>query len=119
MVPGSRPNILIAVADDWSFGHAGAYGCRWVNMPEFDRVARTGTPADAFVDDDRKAEERGYLHVVVEYDALQEYLRGEWDVPWRLRLEIQDSIWGRNLSELSFVTARLTIPLLAGRSSAG
>ena len=22
-----RPNILFAIADDWSFGHAGAYGC--------------------------------------------------------------------------------------------
>jgi N-sulfoglucosamine sulfohydrolase len=37
-----RPNILVAVADDWSFGHAGAYGCRWVKTPHFDRVAREG-----------------------------------------------------------------------------
>ncbi|MFM8394457.1 MAG: hypothetical protein ACKOB4_11100, partial [Acidobacteriota bacterium] len=22
----TRPNILFAIADDWSFGHAGAYG---------------------------------------------------------------------------------------------
>ena len=37
-----RPNILFAVADDWSCGHAGAYGCKWVKTPAFDRVAREG-----------------------------------------------------------------------------
>ncbi len=38
----ARPNILFAIADDWSFGHAGAYGCQWVKTPSFDRVARDG-----------------------------------------------------------------------------
>jgi arylsulfatase A-like enzyme len=38
----SRPNILFALADDWSFGHAGAYGCTWVKTPAFDRIAREG-----------------------------------------------------------------------------
>ena len=38
----TRPNILIAIADDWSYGHAGAYGCGWVKTPAFDRVAREG-----------------------------------------------------------------------------
>ena len=37
-----RPNILFALADDWSFGHAGAYGCKWVKTPAFDRVAAEG-----------------------------------------------------------------------------
>src|SRR5688572_5628413 len=37
-----RPNILFAIADDWSFGHAGAYGSTWVRTPAFDRVAREG-----------------------------------------------------------------------------
>ena len=41
-VRAARPNILVAVADDWSFGHAGAYGCKWVKTPHFDRVAREG-----------------------------------------------------------------------------
>jgi arylsulfatase A-like enzyme len=42
-VPGAaRPNIFFALADDWSFGHAGAYGCTWVKTPAFDRVAREG-----------------------------------------------------------------------------
>ncbi|MBM4020534.1 MAG: sulfatase [Planctomycetes bacterium] len=40
--PARRPNILFALADDWSFGHGGAYGCRWVKTPAFDRVAREG-----------------------------------------------------------------------------
>ena len=40
--PGARPNILFAVADDWSFGHAGAYGCDWIKTPAMDRVARDG-----------------------------------------------------------------------------
>jgi N-sulfoglucosamine sulfohydrolase len=37
-----RPNILFAIADDWSYGHAGAYGARFVRTPAFDRVARDG-----------------------------------------------------------------------------
>lgn len=38
--PG-RPNILLAIADDWGL-HAGAYGTKWVRTPAFDRVAREG-----------------------------------------------------------------------------
>jgi arylsulfatase A-like enzyme len=38
----SRPNIVLAVADDWSFPHAGIYGDRTVSTPNFDRVAREG-----------------------------------------------------------------------------
>jgi N-sulfoglucosamine sulfohydrolase len=37
-----RPNILFAIADDWSWPHAGAYGDRTVATPTFDRVAREG-----------------------------------------------------------------------------
>lgn len=37
-----RPNILLAIADDWSYGHASAYGCQWVETPSFDRVAKSG-----------------------------------------------------------------------------
>jgi N-sulfoglucosamine sulfohydrolase len=37
-----RPNILFAIADDWSYPHAGAYGWQWVKTPAFDRVAREG-----------------------------------------------------------------------------
>lgn len=39
--PG-RPNILFAIADDWSHGHAGAYGCGWIKTPAFDEIAKKG-----------------------------------------------------------------------------
>src|SRR5260221_2347430 len=35
------PNILYALADDWG-AHGGAYGTKWVQTPNFDRVAREG-----------------------------------------------------------------------------
>jgi N-sulfoglucosamine sulfohydrolase len=38
----SRPNILFAMADDVSWRHLGAYGCRGVTTPAFDRVAGEG-----------------------------------------------------------------------------
>ncbi|MBN2294752.1 MAG: sulfatase, partial [Pirellulales bacterium] len=38
----ARPNILFAIADDASYPHMGAYGCKWVKTPSFDRVARQG-----------------------------------------------------------------------------
>ncbi len=37
-----RPNVLIAVGDDISWLHMGAYGCSWVRTPAFDRVAENG-----------------------------------------------------------------------------
>ena len=37
-----RPNILVAISDDQGWPHAGAYGCRFVNTPAFDRVAAEG-----------------------------------------------------------------------------
>ncbi|MEK0445229.1 MAG: hypothetical protein RLZZ399_550 [Verrucomicrobiota bacterium] len=37
-----RPNVLLIIADDWGGGHAGAYGCAWIQTPNFDRVAREG-----------------------------------------------------------------------------
>jgi N-sulfoglucosamine sulfohydrolase len=37
-----RPNILLCIADDWSWPHAGAYGQTAVKTPNFDRVAREG-----------------------------------------------------------------------------
>lgn len=37
-----RPNILLVIADDQSWCHAGAYGDRAVKTPNFDRVAREG-----------------------------------------------------------------------------
>jgi arylsulfatase A-like enzyme len=37
-----RPNILFAIADDWGWPHAGAYGDAVVKTPTFDRLAREG-----------------------------------------------------------------------------
>lgn len=37
-----KPNVLFAIADDWSFAHASAYGNKWVKTPAFDRVAKQG-----------------------------------------------------------------------------
>ena len=37
-----QPNILLAIADDWSWPHAGAYGDPTVKTPAFDRIAREG-----------------------------------------------------------------------------
>ena len=37
-----RPNILLAIADDASYPHMGAYGTEWTETPAFDRVAREG-----------------------------------------------------------------------------
>jgi len=39
---GKRPNILFAIADDWSHPHAGAYGDPVVKTPAFDRLAAEG-----------------------------------------------------------------------------
>ena len=38
----THPSILFCIADDWGFGHAGAYGDKVVQTPTFDRVAREG-----------------------------------------------------------------------------
>lgn len=37
-----RPNILFAIMDDATYKHMGAYGCKWVKTPNFDRVAKNG-----------------------------------------------------------------------------
>jgi arylsulfatase A-like enzyme len=37
-----RPNIVLIIADDWSWPHAGAYGDPVVKTPAFDRVAAEG-----------------------------------------------------------------------------
>jgi N-sulfoglucosamine sulfohydrolase len=41
-VASARPNLLLLIADDWAWPHAGAYGDRVVQTPNFDRLAREG-----------------------------------------------------------------------------
>ena len=38
----TRPNIVLAIADDWGWPHAGAYGDNGVKTPTFDRLAQEG-----------------------------------------------------------------------------
>ena len=38
----ARPNLLLVVADDQSWPHAGAYGDKFVHTPVFDRIAKEG-----------------------------------------------------------------------------
>ena len=37
-----RPNVVLAIADDWSFPHASIYGDPTVSTPNVDRLAREG-----------------------------------------------------------------------------
>jgi len=37
-----RPNILLAIADDWSWPHAGIAGAKGIETPSFDRIATEG-----------------------------------------------------------------------------
>src|SRR5512145_2778754 len=37
-----RPNILLAIADDWGWPHSPLYGDQVVKTPAFERVAREG-----------------------------------------------------------------------------
>ncbi len=45
-----RPNILLALADDWSWPHASIAGAKVIKTPTFDRIAREGVMfTNAFV----------------------------------------------------------------------
>lgn len=41
-VQASQPNILIAITDDQSWEHVGAYGASWINTPNIDTLANEG-----------------------------------------------------------------------------
>lgn len=38
----ARPNVVLVIADDWSFPHAGVYGDKVLETPAFDRIAAEG-----------------------------------------------------------------------------
>ncbi len=38
----AKPNILFCIADDATWMHMGAYGCKWVQTPAFDNIAEKG-----------------------------------------------------------------------------
>ena len=59
---GSRPNIVFAIADDWGWPHAGAYGDKVVRTPTFDRIARDGVLfSNAFVSSPSCSPSRGAI----------------------------------------------------------
>ena len=66
------PNILFAIADDWGWPHAGAYGDPVVKTPSFDRLAREGVLFHhAYVSSPSCTPSRGAI------------LTGQWH--WRLK----------------------------------
>ena len=66
-----RPNILLAIADDWGWPHASAYGDPVVKTPTFDRLAREGVLFNnAYVSSPSCTPSRGAI------------LTGQWH--WRL-----------------------------------
>lgn len=40
--PKQGPNILVFIADDWGYPHAGVYGDKVVKTPNFDKLAKSG-----------------------------------------------------------------------------
>jgi N-sulfoglucosamine sulfohydrolase len=57
-----RPNIFLAIADDWGDPHAGAYGDPVVKTPTFDRIAKEGVfVRNAFVSSPSCTPSRGAL----------------------------------------------------------
>lgn len=57
-----RPNILLAIADDWGWPHAGVYGDPVVKTETFDRIAKEGVLfANVFVSSPSCTPSRGAL----------------------------------------------------------
>ncbi len=66
-----RPNILLCIADDWGYPHAGCYGDQVVRTPHIDALAKRGVRFEhAFVSSPSCTPSRGAL------------LTGQWH--WRL-----------------------------------
>ena len=42
VVAADQPNIVFAIADDWGWPHASAYGDKGIQTPTFDRLANEG-----------------------------------------------------------------------------
>jgi N-sulfoglucosamine sulfohydrolase len=75
---GERPNILLAIADDWSWPHASVYGDPVVRTPTFDRLAREGVLFD-----------RAYVASPSCTPSRAAILTGQWH--WRL--EESANLW--------------------------
>jgi arylsulfatase A-like enzyme len=82
-----RPNILVAIADDWSYPHARAFGDTAVRTPVIDRLAREGTTyTHAFAVTPSCSASRAalltgqYPHRLEEGSQLWGFLPGRFDV---------------------------------------
>lgn len=85
--PPRRPNILVAIADDWSWMHAGAYGDPAVRTPTIDRLAGEGIRFEhAYVAAPSCSPSRAalltgqYPHRLEEGSQLWGFLPGRFDV---------------------------------------
>lgn len=73
VVPSQRPNIVLAIADDWGWPHAGAYGDRVVRTPAFDRVACEGVLfSNAYVSSPSCTPSRGAIITGQHFFRLEE-----------------------------------------------
>lgn len=123
------PNILFCVADDWSWPHAGAYGCRWARTPAFDRVASNGllfarcytpnakcAPSRACILTGRNSWQLGAAanHVPVfppEYPSVMEVLaRRGWHAGWTGKGWAPGNAGGRELTGRAFNKRRAPPP---------
>ncbi|GEM_PF-2742654 len=71
-------------------------------------------PFDAARNTERVAQARGYLRVSLTHNTIQAYKDGLTDFPYVLSLQVDDSVYGRNQSELQLGTLRLSVPLTRG-----
>lgn len=94
-----RPNILLCVADDWGWPHAGAYGDEVVRTPAFDRLAREGVLFDhAFVSSPSCTPSRNAL-----LTGQQFYRLGEGANLWST-LDVSHPTFVRLLEEAGYAT---------------
>ncbi len=69
----TRTNILFAIADDWSWPHAGIAGAKVLQTPTFDRVAREGVLfTNAYISAPSCAPSRGAILTGQQFWRLEE-----------------------------------------------
>ncbi|MFT7462562.1 MAG: hypothetical protein ACI9EF_000902 [Pseudohongiellaceae bacterium] len=64
----------------------------------------------------RQAQSRGYVRLNFTHSTIQAFQDGFADLPYVLSLQIDDSIYGRNQSELQIATLRFSVPLTRANS---
>ncbi len=86
-----RPNILFCLSDDQSFEHVSAHGCKFVNTPVFDRIAREGVLfKNAFVSVPSCNPSRASILTGMPFYRLEEACMNH--TPWPTDLEVYTDI---------------------------